>query len=42
MTAIIISSILIVGIVLSLIKYINKGWIERHVYKEIDPNDNNF
>lgn len=39
---IIISSILIVGIVAGLIKYINKGWIERHVYKEIDPNDNNF
>ena len=39
---IIISSILIVGIVAGLIKYINKGWIERHVYKEIDPNDNTF
>jgi hypothetical protein len=39
---IIISSILIVGIVAGLIKYINKGWIERHIYKEIDPNDNNF
>jgi len=39
---IIISSILIIGIVTALIKYINKEWIERHIYKEIDPNDNNF
>lgn len=39
---IIISSILIIGIVAALIKYINKEWIERHIYKDIDPNDNNF
>lgn len=39
---IIISTILIVGIAAALIKYINKEWIERHIYKEIDPNDDNF
>jgi len=42
MTAIIISSILVVGIVSALIPYIPKTWIEKHIVKEIDPNDTTF
>jgi hypothetical protein len=42
MTAIIISSILVVGIVSALIPYIPKTWIEKHIAKHLDPNDLNF
>lgn len=37
----IIASITI-GIVFSLFSYIPKEWIEKHIYKDIDPNDDNF
>lgn len=39
MITITIFSILIIGIVCMLFNYINKGWIQRHIYKEADPND---
>jgi hypothetical protein len=43
MTAIIIiSSTLIVGIVSALVPYIPKSWIEKHIAKQIDPNELNF
>jgi len=42
MTAIIISSILVIGIVSALVPYIPKSWIEKHIVKEIDPNDTTF
>jgi hypothetical protein len=42
MTAIIISSILVIGIVSALVPYIPKSWIEKHIAKEIDPNDTTF
>jgi len=42
MTAIIISSILIVGIVSALVPYIPKSWIEKHIVKVLDPDDTRF
>ena len=42
MIAIIISVILIVGIVAALVPYIPKTWIEKHIVKELDPNELNF
>ena len=42
MTAIIISTILIVGIISVLVPYIPKSWIEKHIAKELDPNELNF
>jgi hypothetical protein len=42
MITIIIFSILIVGIVSTLIPQIPKTWIEKHIAKEIDPNEINF
>jgi hypothetical protein len=42
MIAIIILSILIVGIVSALVPYIPKSWIEKHIAKQIDPNELNF
>jgi hypothetical protein len=42
MTAIIISSILIIGIVSALVPYIPKSWIERHIVMEVDPDDTTF
>ena len=42
MIAIIISVILIVGIVAALVPYIPKFWIEKHIVKELDPNELNF
>ena len=38
---IIIASIMI-GIILSLVSYIPKEWIEKHIYRQIDPNEDNF
>jgi hypothetical protein len=42
MIAIIISTILIVGIISALASYIPKSWIEKHIAKELDPNELNF
>lgn len=33
---------IMIGIILSLVSYIPKEWIEKHIYKQIDPNDDNF
>jgi hypothetical protein len=37
-----IISIILIGITFSLISYIPKEWGDKHIYKEIDPNDDNF
>lgn len=34
--------IILIGITFSLISYIPKEWVDKHIYKEIDPNDDNF
>jgi hypothetical protein len=31
-----------IGVVYSLLSYIPKSWIEKNIYKELDPNDPNF
>jgi hypothetical protein len=38
----IITSIILIGVILSLVSYIPKDWVDKHIYKEIDPNDDNF
>jgi hypothetical protein len=42
MTAIIISSILVIGIVSALVQYIPKSWIKKHIVAEVDPDDTRF
>jgi hypothetical protein len=42
MTSIVISSILLIGVVSALMSYIPKSWIEKHIVKEIDPDETNF
>lgn len=37
-----IISIILIGITFSLVSYIPKEWVDKHIYKEIDPNDDNF
>ena len=31
-----------IGVVYSLLSYIPKSWIEKHIVKELDPDDPNF
>ncbi len=31
-----------IGVVYALLSYIPKSWMEKHIYKELDPNDPNF
>jgi hypothetical protein len=42
MTAIIIFSTLLVGIISTLVSYIPKPWIEKHIVKVLDPDDTRF
>ena len=42
MTAIIIFSTLLVGIIFTLVSYIPKPWIEKHIVKVLDPDDTRF
>jgi hypothetical protein len=35
-------TLIIVGVIYSLLSYIPKSWIEEHIVKELDPNDPNF
>lgn len=34
--------ILVIGILTSLVSYIPKEWIKRHIYKVLDKDDPNF
>jgi hypothetical protein len=35
-------SLIVVGLIYSLLSYIPKSWIEDHIVKKIDPDDPNF
>jgi len=37
-----IFSILVIGILNSLVSYIPKEWIKRHIYEVLDKDDPNF